>query len=203
MEGVPPTKKGLFPVAAQIGVDHGANPQDFAGVKRSRVFHLKNIELQVAFFDFPGSQNEPSGISVRNKGQGVDRVILKKRVSHRNQDGFVANPTTDIGRIIGVADDFGDFHLSGLGVLKEFFPRIGKFAVVFTVGYLCGSDLLQTVNNGRIASVPLLFETQRFGHGFDGFVGEPNNQTQKNEFEDVLEVHKADLPCNITNNTSN
>lgn len=32
-EGVPPTKKGLFPVAAQIRVDHGADPEDFAGVE--------------------------------------------------------------------------------------------------------------------------------------------------------------------------
>jgi hypothetical protein len=32
-EGVPSTKKGLFPVAAQIRVDHGADPEDFAGVE--------------------------------------------------------------------------------------------------------------------------------------------------------------------------
>ena len=34
-EGVPPTKKGLFPVTAQIRVDHGADPEDFAGVEGS------------------------------------------------------------------------------------------------------------------------------------------------------------------------
>lgn len=202
-EGVPPTKKGLFPVTAQIRVDHGADLQDFAGVKGCGIFHLKNVELEIAFLDLASPKDKTSGIGVGNEGQRVNGIVFEKRIGHRDQQGLVTDSSTDIRRVIGVADDFGDFHFPVLGVIKEFIPRIRKFTLVFSVRNLGRTDLLEPLNDGCIAAVPLLFKTQRFGHGFDGFVGEPNNQTQKHEFEDVLEIHKAYLPCNITNNPLN